>query len=319
MAGSLFKFSFWVFSVVAQILGCTFCCSSWCPQNPNSGAEFNQKTDRFWEFDEQSNSWVEMNLPFDLLSCVNGNCTKVGTIQNTRKSNDLLEGLPAVTEQESDFKFRGQEKESAEESSNEVLSLRKRISLTKMTDASIWVTGESGSIYERFWNGVQWVIAPHELPTLAGPAVSIFIVNQTILALSEAGILYQLQLHENSHPIWTEFMPSFEWSMQPADTEPSSTMYIKSGLLSNDKEELYFTTKNGLLLELNELQPLRWTNHGRPPGGDVAGIADVATFRPDVVFIVSAVLKESSMNLTRSQSHHGKNTSGVKHQLKKFL
>lgn len=288
MAGSLFKFSFWVFSVVAQILGCTFCCSSWCPQNPNSGAEFNQKTDRFWEFDEQSNSWVEMNLPFDLLSCVNGNCTKVGTIQNTRKSNDLLEGLPAVTEQESDFKFRGQEKESAEESSNEVLSLRKRISLTKMTDASIWVTGESGSIYERFWNGVQWVIAPHELPTLAGPAVSIFIVNQTILALSEAGILYQLQLHENSHPIWTEFMPSFEWSMQPADTEPSSTMYIKSGLLSNDKEELYFTTKNGLLLELNELQPLRWTNHGRPPGGDVAGIADVATFRPDVVFIVSS-------------------------------
>lgn len=79
-----------------------------------------------------------------------------------------------------------------EDSRDTVLPLRKRISLTKMSDESIWVTGESGSIYERFWNGVQWVIAPHDLPVFAGHAISIFIVNQTILALSEAGILYQV-------------------------------------------------------------------------------------------------------------------------------
>ena len=64
--------------------------------------------------------------------------------------------------------------------------------ITKMSEASIWVTAQSGSIYERFWNGVQWVLAPHELPTSAGHAISIFIVNQTILALSEARVLYQV-------------------------------------------------------------------------------------------------------------------------------
>ena len=79
-----------------------------------------------------------------------------------------------------------------EENSDMVLPLRKRISLTKMSETSIWVTGESGSIYERFWNGVQWVVAPHDLPVFAGHATSVFIVNQTILALSEEGILYQV-------------------------------------------------------------------------------------------------------------------------------
>ena len=64
--------------------------------------------------------------------------------------------------------------------------------MTKMSDDSIWVNGMSGSIYERFWNGIQWVITPHELPLQAGYAVSVFLVNHTVLALSEAGILYQV-------------------------------------------------------------------------------------------------------------------------------
>lgn len=84
-----------------------------------------------------------------------------------------------------------------DESSDIVLPLRKRISLTKMSETSIWVTGVSGSVYERFWNGVQWVIAPHDLPISAGPAISVFIVNQRILALAEAGVLYQVLVASN--------------------------------------------------------------------------------------------------------------------------
>lgn len=176
---------------MTQVLDCTVSGSSWCQQNPKADVKFEQKTDRFWEFDEQSNSWVEIRLPFDLISCVNGNCTKVGLIEQTKKSDDTLGGLP-TTEHDGDFKLKSEDKAAVEESSDEVLPRRKRISLTKMSDASIWVTGESGSIYERFWNGVQWVIAPHDLPLPAGSAVSVFIINQTILALSEAGILYQV-------------------------------------------------------------------------------------------------------------------------------
>ena len=163
--------------------------ASWCPYHfvQQTNQQFEQKTDRFWEFNEQTNSWVELELPHDLVSCVNDNCTKVGSISSTTKKNkDHLEKEHDVPEQRENLKKKD------EENSDMCLPLRKRISLTRMSETSVWVTGESGSIYERFWNGVQWVIAPHDLPVYAGHAVSVFIVNQTILALSEAGILYQV-------------------------------------------------------------------------------------------------------------------------------
>lgn len=44
------------------------------------------------------------------------------------------------------------------------------------------------------------MIAPHELPASAGYATATFIVNTTILALSEAGTLYQVNLCLRCHP-----------------------------------------------------------------------------------------------------------------------
>lgn len=167
--------------------------ASWCPHNyaQTKDRKFEQKADRFWEFQEESNSWVEVELPYDLLSCVNENCNKVGSIVQVAKDKEeehVQRENHDVVKKTEDLKRKDGDGGGAEEE----LPLRKRISLTKMSEASFWVTGESGSIYERFWNGVQWVIAPHDLPVLAGHAICVFIVNQTILALSEEGILYQV-------------------------------------------------------------------------------------------------------------------------------
>lgn len=120
-------------------------------------------------------------MPFDLMSCINGTCTKVESIAKPSSS--------PVHSQEEDARLDG---EDEEDRNGPVLPIRKRISLTRMSESSVWVTGQSGSIYERFWNGLMWVIAPHELPTSAGYATATFIVNTTILALSEAGVLYQV-------------------------------------------------------------------------------------------------------------------------------
>lgn len=157
-------------------------CQSWCPTPPDteSTAKFQQKASRFWEFEETSGRWVEISYPFDLISCVNGNCTKVGSIENRDK----------VTEQ-ANINYDGYGK-VVQEISEQALPMRKRVSLTRLSEASLWVTGQGGSIYERFWNGVEWVIAAHDLPTSAGRGVSVFIVNQTILSLSEVGMLYQV-------------------------------------------------------------------------------------------------------------------------------
>lgn len=136
--------------------------------------KFEQKSNRFWEFSEELNTWVEVKLPYDLVSCINDSCKVVNSIRKGGGDDG------------------DHEKQREPDVSYSVLPVRKRVSLTRMSETSVWVTGVSGLIYERFWNGLQWVIAPHELPLSAGYAVSVFIVNQTILALSESGFLYQV-------------------------------------------------------------------------------------------------------------------------------
>ncbi|KAK9154821.1 hypothetical protein Sjap_002301 [Stephania japonica] len=298
----LMRFFIWVhLSISFFVVFGTF---SWCPHHfiEQKDQVFEQKTDKFWKFDEQSNSWVEVDLPFDLLSCVNENCTKVGRIEKSEKKEES-------PEQGEDSKGKGglgANGAVSNESSEMVLRRRKRISLTRMSDTSIWVTGESGSIYERFWNGMNWVIAPHDLPISAGAAVSIFLVSRTILALSEVGNLYQLQLTENSQPVWVELMPEFESNADSKEQKTRSRVHIKNGVTSYDEERVYFSTKNGSLLELSEVDPPRWIDHGHPPGGNVVAIADPATIRRDVVFTVSSAgdLYEFDRNSKPSWKKH---------------
>lgn len=259
----------------------------WCllPPNRSLNTEFKQKINRFWEFEEKTNRWVEINLPYDLISCINGSCNKVGSIENWgKKGGQNIE----VKEQEKKSSRRDCDGKEREERFDQILPVRKRFSVNRMSEASIWVTGQSGSIYERLWNGIRWVVAPHELPTSAGPAVSVFIINQTILALSEAGMLYQLELNENSQPIWSEFVLKFEPSIDATEAEPSPAVRIKTGAVSHDGERLFLTTMDGSLLEIIEFQPLRWENHGRPPGGDVSSLADTGILKTSVVFSVSS-------------------------------
>ncbi|KAK1402777.1 Magnesium-chelatase subunit H [Heracleum sosnowskyi] len=257
----------------------TCCSSTWCPQDyiKQRNKQFEQRSNKFWEFDGQSKTWVELKLPFDVVSCVNDDCTKVGSLEKMIKIKKKTE-----TEIGESFKKMNSGKDSTVS-----LPLRKRVSLVKMSEASIWVTGVSGSIYERFWNGLQWVIAPHDLPLSAGFAIASFIVNQTILALSDAGNLYQMQLGENSQPVWVDFRPVIDYD-RLKETEEDTATKLRYGVISHDRERIYFCTRSGLLLELCGIQPPSWINHGKPPGANVAAIADVGTVKPDIIFTVSS-------------------------------
>ncbi|XP_049353872.1 uncharacterized protein LOC125818394 [Solanum verrucosum] len=229
--------------------------------------KFELKTNKFWEYDEQSNSWLQVDLPYDLVSCFNDNCTKVNRIDQSNQEPEKDEIFTKVKDEGSSYTY---------------LPLRKRVSLTKMSEASIWITGVSGSIYERFWNGLQWVIAPHELSISAGYAISVFMVNQTILALSESGYIYQLQLSDDQ-PVWINITPASDHQT----SKETELIQIVSGVVSSDRKRIYFCTKNGTLLELTEVDLIRWTNHGKPPGANVAAIADASTFISEVVFTIS--------------------------------
>ncbi|KAL5566668.1 hypothetical protein UlMin_029832 [Ulmus minor] len=282
---SMFHLIFFIWVLLTSSFSLVIGFVSWCPHHLFHGEnrKFEQKIDRFWEFQEETNTWVEVKLPYDLISCVNDNCSKVGSIEPTSDQKES----PEKEYDSPRKKESSKERDGLEESFDDIaLPLRKRISMIKMSETSIWITAESGCIYERFWNGVQWAIAPHDLPISAGYAVSVFIVNHTILALSEAGNLYQMHISENSEPIWIEFPPTFDQSI---DTEEqSSAVLIKSGVISNDRGSIYFCTKNGTLLELSEVEPTRWTNHGQPPGANVAAIADAGAIRTQVVYTISS-------------------------------
>ncbi|KAL5182015.1 hypothetical protein HKD37_01G002787 [Glycine soja] len=273
----MFHLTFAIWGLLSVSCFIVVVCASWCPYQifQQSNQRFQQKTDKFWVFSEQTETWVEAKLPYDLLSCVNGDCRKVGSILQTDKKStqEVLELKHKLDEQ----KRSVENKDSKLEAEDVVLPQRKRISLSKISETSVWITGESGSIYERFWNGMEWVIVPHDLPVSAGSAISIFVINQTILALSEAGKLYQqirVQLGESSQPIWVEFTP----------TDPEKNLLMKSGVASRDEQRAYFCTKNGSLVELAWN---RWINHGQPAGANVAAIADASSTR-EVVYTISS-------------------------------
>ncbi|XP_062208496.1 uncharacterized protein LOC133909986 [Phragmites australis] len=286
MDGPSYRFLPWfTWFVACVLLQSVVSAHAWCPPHPSPRREarFKQKTNKFWEYQAQSNTWVEINMPFNLMSCINGTCTKVGSIKHLERKP----GRASVHSEEEDGARLGGD--DGEERNDPVLPVRKRISLTRMSESSVWITGQSGLIYERFWNGVMWVIAPHELPTSAGYAMATFIVNTTILALSEAGILYQLQLNEHAQPIWTEMtFNSDQQFTNLGEKKQSQAMRIRNGIVTDDGRKLFLSVMNGSLLEVTELQPLRWNYHGRPPGGDVSYISDAGNARPGTLFTVSS-------------------------------
>ncbi|KAJ1283310.1 hypothetical protein BS78_03G118700 [Paspalum vaginatum] len=287
MDGPSYRFLSWFTCFAACVLlESIVSAHSWWTPNPSPRQEtrFKLKTNKFWEYQEQSNTWVEISVPFDLMSCINGTCTKVGSIEQlaSKPGRDP----PVQTHEEEDTRL---EEDDAGGRSDPALPIRKRISLTRMSESSVWVTGQSGSIYERFWNGVMWVIAPHELPTSAGYAIATFIVNTTILALSEAGILHQLQLNEQAQPIWTEMTFNSDQQLTNLGLKTlSQAIRIRNGIVSNDGRKLFLSTMNGSLIEVTEIQPLGWNYHGRPPGGDVSYIADAGNLRTGTLFTVSS-------------------------------
>lgn len=233
-----------------EVVGCASCCSYQFFQQSNR--TFEQKTDRFWKFSEEADRWVEVQLPCDLISGGDSDC---GKVNKREESMDQEHGFD-------DKKMKVGRKEGkirvVEPLDVVLMPLRKRISLTKMSETSVWVTGESGSIYERFWNGLEWVTAPHDLPISAGRAVAVFIINHMILALSEAGNLYQmhLQLGETQQPIWVEFSPTLN-QITDNDQENNPLILMKSGVVSDDGQRGYFCTKNGTLVELSVVESPR--------------------------------------------------------------
>lgn len=255
-----------------------------CPYPPPAErpvGDFVQLTDRFWAYDSDSKQWKRLELPFDLLSCINDSCIKVGSIEDKNRS-PYDHNLIVHQEDASDDENLNL---------NPHLPLRTRTSLRAISESSVWITGESGSIYERFWNGIQWVIAPHDLPASAGYAISVFAVKETFMALSEAGVLYQLTVDANTQPVWVETGPSFPStsSIDNSVEDSNRNVRLRSGIPSADGTLLYFATEDGSLVELSELHPVKWINHGRPRGGDVAAIVDAGTLRSEVIFTVSTI------------------------------
>ncbi|GLJ51702.1 hypothetical protein SUGI_1098840 [Cryptomeria japonica] len=270
-------FDFTVYFALSQSLQCT---------HPPDVEEFVQLTDRFWAYDTHSNKWTQLELPFDLLSCNNGNCSKIGTIQDLNQDNE--NNSPPH-----DYNPNSREEQQFDEGSDDGVSLlaeeelgpplvvRKRLSLTVMSETSVWITGY---------------------------AISVFAVNHTFAALSEAGNLYQLTMDANAQPLWVECTPSFPSmaNIDISDEDSSMSIRLRSGFPSVDGNSMYFSTVDGSLLELSELQPVRWINHGSPRGGDVAAIADAGTLRPEVIFTVSTIgeLYEYDKNSKPSWKKH---------------
>ncbi|KAL3698138.1 hypothetical protein R1sor_012214 [Riccia sorocarpa] len=258
------------------------------PPLPSSAAStFVQHSNKFWAYDRATQSWSETDV-----SCLFSNGSwwhscSIGRKADKPSSSDHLSSRGGKISEESNSDGDSSGGEKKVEGESEELSSLMRISMVRFSDVSLWITGQSGAIYERFWNGVQWVVIPHDLPAFAGRAISVLSVNRTMVTMSESGVLYQLQIDGSGQLLWVNCGPWLPSNTQDSGVSSSNVSLVKSGLVSADDSAVYFATTDGSLTELQTLHPMKWVNHYHPRGGDVAAIADAGTLRSGITFTIS--------------------------------
>jgi hypothetical protein len=78
-------------------------------------------------------------------------------------------------------------------------------------------------------------------------------------ARSNISTHFQLQLNEHAQPIWTEVIFNFEQQfIVLGEKTQSQAMHIRNGIVSYDGRKLFLSITNGSLVEVTELQPLRY-------------------------------------------------------------
>lgn len=217
MAGSRLLGVLWALALIHEAIALSALSTNFVQaelhHNPRAAAAFVQHSDKFWAYDRVTKSWTETDL-----SCLFNNGSwwhSCSMGRKTKASSPRTSGQPLQFSSKGDPRTRHEmnsedgsssasssaeaedSKTSCDSSSTSAppleLSSLRRISMVRFSDVSLWITGQSGAIYERFWNGVQWVVIPHDLPAFAGRATAVLSVNRTMVAMSESGILYQVR------------------------------------------------------------------------------------------------------------------------------
>ncbi|BBN02887.1 hypothetical protein MPTK1_2g18990 [Marchantia polymorpha subsp. ruderalis] len=319
MAGSKLLGVLWVLAVIHEAIALSALSTNFAQaqlaHNPPAAA-FVQRSNKFWAYDRVSKSWTETDISCLFNngswwhSCSGGRKTRVSSSSPSGQPLEFSSGhfakggtgaSPQHTNSDGGSSAHdGKTSASSSSSSSgaaaeaeaeapppEELTSLMRISMVRFSDVSLWITGQSGSIYERFWNGVQWVVIPHDLPAFAGRATGVLSVNRTMVAMSESGILYQLQIDGNGQLLWVNCGPWLPANIQDSGVSSSNVSLTKSGLVSADDSAVYFATTDGSLTELQTLHPMKWLNHHHPRGGDIAAVADAGTLRSGVTFTIS--------------------------------
>jgi hypothetical protein len=152
------------------------------------------------------------------------------------------------------------------------------------------VVGPSGSVYERFWNGVQWVLIPHDLPGGVGKASALASVNGTILATTANGPVYHMYMSSQQQLVWR-----FCGSNDPGNpievlkevfhqANTSKGYLVKGpGMPTGEGATVFFPTNDERLAELLGLWPqASWGYRSAPRDADVRAIADAGLMRPEL-------------------------------------
>lgn len=144
--------------------------------------------------------------------------------------------------------------------------------LSVYSDVSLWVVGRSGSVFERFWNGMHWVYIPHSLPLGQGGAVSIVCINSTVLVRLRNGGVLQRAMGTDRKLTWKH-------------VGPQSTRIMRWG---SSERSLYAISDSGELFQVAHLRPYtKWVSHRFPRGAPLRAVVAVGDQIADSVFAIS--------------------------------
>eukprot|EP00854_Cymbomonas_tetramitiformis_P004596 gene4596-5629_t len=150
----------------------------------------------------------------------------------------------------------------------------------RFSDVSLWIIGPSGSVFERFWNGMHWVYIPHTMPNEADSAVSLHYLNHTIIVVSKQGNLYHRLMNDRDRKLlWREWelqsLRPLKWMNHQHPAGVTLAEVVDTG--SVQPNLVFAVGTDGELYEYepptesSQAKKLRWKHHGRG-GGTSASI-----------------------------------------------
>ena len=140
-----------------------------------------------------------------------------------------------------------------------------------------WVVGRSGAVFERFFNGKNWVYIPHVLPEGVS-ALHVSVVDRSVVVHTASGGVLRRSVGPDRR---------LQWLMVALPPEMRVATLLSADSWRGTERSLWTISVMGDLWEMHSCNG-SWQQYHHPRGDPLVALADVHSLRDGSVFAVAA-------------------------------